>query len=78
MLVVGGFVFGLVVGRWWALIGAAGLGIWVALVTEVEVPHAFLGVGYSALAGAGIAAGVALQRRVGARAVPRHRDNRDA
>jgi hypothetical protein len=50
---------GLVVGRWWALVVAVGLGTWIALSTSVDaVPPWFLGTAYAALAGVGITAGV--------------------
>ena len=57
-----GFVFGLVVGRWWAFSAAIALGVWIGLNTEVEVPAWFLGAAYAALTGAGIAAGIGLRK----------------
>jgi hypothetical protein len=54
----GGFLVGLLVGRWWALLAAVGLGVWIAATVDVEVPAWFLGLGYAAIAGVGIAAGV--------------------
>lgn len=65
-VVVGGFLLGLVLGRWWALAAALPVGVWIGLAEEVEVPGWFLGAAYAILAGAGIAAGVVL-RRVAAR-----------
>jgi hypothetical protein len=63
LLVFGGFVLGALVARWWAVLAAAAVGVWIAAVTEVdEVPPAFLGVIYASLTGLGIAAGVALRR----------------
>jgi hypothetical protein len=52
-----------VVGRWWALLAAVALGVWIGLVEEVEVPGWFLGAGYAVLAAGGIALGVAVRRR---------------
>jgi hypothetical protein len=58
----GGLLLGLVVGRWWALLAAAGLGVWVGVGAEVEVSSWLLGVGYAILAAGGIIAGVLLRR----------------
>jgi hypothetical protein len=59
----GGFILGLIVGRWWALAAAAALGAWIALITEVnEVPAWYLGAGYATLTAVGIAAGVGCRR----------------
>jgi hypothetical protein len=64
ILVVAGLILGLVVGRWWTLLAAAGIGIWVALVTGVdEVPPWFLGALYATLAAFAIAVGVVVRRR---------------
>jgi hypothetical protein len=60
--VVGGFLLGLVVARWWALGAAAAVGIWIALVSEVEVPGWFLGAMYAGLTGIGITAGVSTRK----------------
>jgi hypothetical protein len=62
LLLGGGFMLGLALGRWWGLLAAVALGVWIASVTEVEVPHWFLGVAYTALSGVGIAGGVGLRR----------------
>ena len=63
-LVLGcGFAVGLLVGRWWALLAALVVGVWVASVTEVEVSHWFLGAVYAGIAGLGIGLGVGLRRR---------------
>ena len=55
------------VGRWWALLAAVALGIWIGLETEVEIPHWLLGAGYAILAGGGIAAGVLLHKALARR-----------
>jgi hypothetical protein len=58
-----GLVVGLAVGRWWALVVAIGLGVWITLDSTVdEVPAWFLGAGYAALAGVGIAAGIGVRK----------------
>jgi hypothetical protein len=62
VLVGAGVVLGVIVGRWWALLAAAGLGVWVALTEEVEVDGSWLGFGYAGLAALGIIAGVSLRR----------------
>jgi hypothetical protein len=65
--VLGGFILGLVVGRWWALAAAAALGAWIAVNTPVEIPTWILGAGSATLAAVGIAAGVAGRRWVRSR-----------
>ena len=54
------FVLGAVVGRWWfALVLGCGVGLWIALSTDVdEVPAWLLGGGYGVLAVAGATLGV--------------------
>jgi hypothetical protein len=62
-----GLVVGLIVARWSALVLAIGLGVWITLNSEVEVPPWFLGTVYAALAGMGIAAGVSARKLVARR-----------
>ena len=63
-VVLGGLILGLVVGRWWTLAAAVGLGLWIAITTDVdEVSPWFLGSAYGALA-AGIAVGVVMRQRL--------------
>jgi len=62
VLVGASLVLGLIVGRWWALLAAAGLGVWIALTEEVEVDGLWLGFAYAGLAALGIIAGVLLRR----------------
>jgi uncharacterized membrane protein YdjX (TVP38/TMEM64 family) len=61
VLLAGGFVLGVAVGRWPALLAAVALGAWIAAATHVEVPHWFLGLAYTVISGVGIAAGVWLR-----------------
>jgi hypothetical protein len=56
---------GVVVGRWWALLAAVALGLWIASVVEVEVPAWFIGGGYGLISALGIAFGVMLRRHLG-------------
>jgi hypothetical protein len=63
VLVGGGFIIGLVLGRWWALLASVGIGLWIGLGEEVEVPGWYLGLAYAALSGLGIALGILLRRR---------------
>ena len=71
ILVAGGLVLGLAIGRWWALVAAVVLGVWIAAVTHVdEVPHWFLGMAHAVLAGLGIAAGVTMRRHMRAHRSP--------
>ena len=64
LIVIGiGFLIGLAIGRWWALVIAVGFGIWIGVETNVdEVPHWFLGLAYGAIAALGIAAGIGARR----------------
>lgn len=64
-IVLGGLILGLIVGRWWTLAAAVGIGAYIAVTSEVdEVPSWFLGAAYAALAGASIAMGVAVRARL--------------
>jgi membrane protein implicated in regulation of membrane protease activity len=64
LLIAIGLLLGLVLGRWWALIAAAGVGIWIGLTTDVdEVPPWFLGMMYALIAAVGIGIGIAVRRR---------------
>ena len=67
MLIVGGLVLGLVLGRWWALLASVGLGLWVGLTEEIEVSGSYLGLVYAAISGLGIVLGIVLRRLVFAR-----------
>lgn len=58
-----GFAAGLLTGRWWSLLLAIALGVWVGTTAEVEIDHAFLGAAYGLVAAAGIAFGVLLSPR---------------
>ena len=63
LFALGGFVLGLVVGRWWTLAAALGVGLWIAIATPVDaVPPLFLGAVYGALVAAGIVVGIVLRR----------------
>lgn len=68
-LLAAGFVFGLILSRWWALVGAIVVGITVGLTSEVEVSPMVLAVGYGCVSAFAIAIGVALRRVFGRRAV---------
>jgi hypothetical protein len=61
-LIVGGLLFGAVVGRWWTLLAAIAIGAYVGLTEEVEVSGWVLGVGYGVVAAFGIAIGVLIHR----------------
>ena len=61
VLFTAGLVVGIVVGRWWALLAPVAFGVWVGLVTHVEVGGLFLGTAYALISGAGTAAGVGLR-----------------
>ena len=64
VLTAAGFILGLVVGRWWALTTAIGVGVWVAIVSEVEVPGWILGLGSGAIGCVGIGAGIVVRRAI--------------
>ena len=58
-----GAAWGFLVGRWWALIAALPVALWIMQVSEVdEVPPWFLGLGYGVVSVLGIAAGVTTRR----------------
>lgn len=59
-----GFVIGVAVGRWWALVIAVAFGAWIWADTDVEVPHWLLATMYGGIAAIGIGAGVATRRRL--------------
>ena len=66
VLIAIGVVVGLAVGRWWALLAAVALGVWIGLVREFDaVAPWLLGLGYGVLAGAGIVVGVLARGRFG-------------
>ncbi|MDP8944042.1 MAG: hypothetical protein M3N16_07985 [Actinomycetota bacterium] len=71
ILFAAGLAAGLLVGRWWALLAPVAFGVWVGLVTEVEVGGLFLGTAYAVISGAGTAAGVAVRK-----SMRRYRDRR--
>ena len=48
-------------GRWWALIACVGVGVWIGVTEEVEVPGWYLGLGYAALSALGVGLGVVLR-----------------
>jgi hypothetical protein len=62
LVIVAGFVLGLAVGRWWALLAAVAAGLWITSATDVEVPDWFLGLAYATIAAAGISAGIMVRR----------------
>jgi hypothetical protein len=64
-LIVAGFVLGIVIGRWWALLPAVAFGLWAGTTEEVEVSGRVIGLGYRGLSGLGVASGVAARRLVG-------------
>lgn len=62
VVIAGGLVLGLTVGRWWILGAAVAFGLWAGLTEEVEVSGWVIGIGYGALAALGVASGVLLRR----------------
>jgi len=63
-LVAGSFAIGVILGRWWTLAAAVGLGMRVGVGEDVEVSGWYLGLGYAVLAGLAIAVGVLVRRRL--------------
>jgi hypothetical protein len=58
-----GFLIGLIVGRWWAVLAGVGFGIWIGVRTPVvDVPPWLLGLSFGVVASGAIAAGVAIRR----------------
>jgi hypothetical protein len=65
ILLGGGVLLGLLVGRWWALIGPAGVGSWAGLpFTDLEVPAAWIGFAFAGLGAIGVVVGLVLRRFV--------------
>jgi hypothetical protein len=62
VLIAAGFVLGIAIGRWWALLAAFAFGLWAGTTEEVEVSGWLIGVGYGGLAGVGVASGVGVRR----------------
>lgn len=71
MLIGAGFILGVLVGRWWALAPAVGFGVWIAIVSEVQVPGWFLGLMYGVIGCASIGTGIVVRRAI-------HRPSRTA
>ena len=67
IVLVLGFVIGVVVGTWWAMVFAVAFAIWIWATSEVEVPSWFLAIGYGSIAAAGIAVGVVTRRGINKR-----------
>jgi hypothetical protein len=63
LIPIAGFVFGLLLGRWWALAAALPLGAWILLTNELE-GHigTWVATILSLLLACAIGAGVALRR----------------
>jgi hypothetical protein len=64
ILLAGGFAVGLALGRW-ALLLAVGVGLWIGISEEVEVPGWFLGAAYGLLGVLGV--GVLVRRGLASR-----------
>jgi hypothetical protein len=59
-----GLVTGLAIGRWWAFVIPATLGVWIGVGEEVDVPGWYLGLAYAGLSSLGVAVGVVARRLV--------------
>ena len=65
-IVLVGFCIGVLVGRWWALVAAIAVGVWIASTSDVdEVSPAFLGTAYAVLSAVGIGVGILIRRHAG-------------
>lgn len=60
----GGFLLGLIVGRWWIRFAAIAVGLGMGLTEETEIAGALYGLMAGLLALGGISLGVALRRHV--------------
>ena len=66
VLIGGGFLLGLIIGRWWALIAPTALGVWAGLTfTDLEVSAVWLGFGFAGLAALGVLLGLGARRLAG-------------
>ena len=65
-------MLGLLVGRWWAVAAAVGVGLWIGIAEEVEIPGWLYGLIAGLIAAGGIIVGVFLRRRLlRSRSLPR-------
>jgi hypothetical protein len=64
VLILGSFVLGLTVGRWWSLGAAAAAGLLIGIGSEVEVPGWYLGLASGGVACLSISAGIIVRRVV--------------
>jgi hypothetical protein len=65
VLIATGLVLGIALGRWWALLAALAVGLWIGITEEVEVSGWVIGLGYGGLAALGIASGIGARRLMG-------------
>ena len=64
-LLGGGFLLGLIVGRWWALVAAVGVGVALGVMSELELPAVFVGFVSGVIAAIGVCAGVITRQAFG-------------
>jgi len=69
VLLAAGFLLGALVGRWWALLAAAALGVFIGFINETELESWFMGLLYGVPSAAGIAVGVVVRWLARRRAV---------
>jgi hypothetical protein len=63
VLIGGGFLLGLIIGRWWALTAPAALGLWAGLsFTNLEVPAAWIAFAYAGMGALGVLIGLVVRR----------------
>jgi hypothetical protein len=63
ILIGGGFLFGFLTGRWWALAAPAALGFWAGLTfTDLEVPAVWIGLAFAGMGALGVLIGLVARR----------------
>jgi hypothetical protein len=63
ILIGGGFLFGLIIGRWWAFAAPTALGVWAGLTfTDLEVPAIWMGFAFAGMAALGVLMGLVARR----------------
>jgi hypothetical protein len=59
ILIGGGFLFGLIIGRWWSFAAPTAVGLWAGMTfTELEVSAAWIGFAFAGMAALGVLAGL--------------------
>jgi hypothetical protein len=69
----GGLLLGFLVGRWWTVVAAVGVGLWAGITEELELEGWAVALIFSSLTLIGIGAGILLRRLTHRVSRPRRR-----